>query len=69
MEDNKMKDKGLDRMLVGFFGITGIAILAYAGTQTMPLADKLGTIAFGLLGIGWVLVRALSWKFARAETT
>jgi predicted acyltransferase len=68
MEDNKMNDKGLDRMLVGFFGITGIAILAYAGTQTMPLADKLGTIAFGLLGIGWVLVRVLSCKFARPET-
>jgi hypothetical protein len=68
MEDSTMKDKGLDRMLAGFFGTTGIAILVFAGTQTMPLADKLGAIAFGLVGIGWVLVRVLSWKFARPET-
>ena len=63
-----MTDKGLDRMLVGFFGTTGMAILIFAGTQTMPLTDRLGTIAFGLVGLVWVLVRVLSWKSRKAET-
>ena len=63
-----MLDKGLDRMLMGFFGITGIAILVFAGTQTMPLADKLMTILFGLGGFGWASVRVLSWKFKHAKT-
>ena len=63
-----MKDNGLDRMLVGFFGTTGIAILIFAATQTMPLAERLGVVAFGLVGFVWVLVRVLSWKSRQAET-
>jgi amino acid permease len=63
-----MIDKGLDRMLVGLFGTTGMAILIFAGTQTMPLADRLLTIAVGLVGLVWVLVRVLSWKSRQAET-
>ncbi len=64
-----MIDKGLDRVLVGFFGTTGIAILILAGTQTMPLTDRLMTIIFGLGGFGWASVRVLSWKSRQAETT
>ena len=63
-----MLDKGLDRMLVGFFGATGMAILIFAGTQTMPLADRLLAITFGLVGLVWVLARVLSWKSRQAET-
>ncbi len=63
-----MLDKGLDRMLVGFFGTTGIAILVFAGTQAMPLSDKLMAILFGVGGLTWALVRVLSWKFRQAET-
>jgi hypothetical protein len=63
-----MLDKGLDRILMGFFGITGIVILIFAGTQAMPLSDKLMTILFGVGGLGWALVRVLSWKFRHAET-
>ncbi len=63
-----MTDKGLDRMLVGFFGTTGMAILIFAGTQTMPLSDKVLTIVVGLVGLVWVLARVLSWKSRQAET-
>ena len=63
-----MTDKGLDRMLVGFFGTTGMAILIFAGTQTMLLPDRLLAIAFGLVGLVWVLARVLSWKSRQAET-
>lgn len=63
-----MLDKGLDRMLVGFFGITGIAILVFAGTQAMPLSDKLMAILFGLGGFVWASARVLLWKFRHAET-
>ena len=62
-----MKDNGLDIMLVGFFGTTGIAILIFAATQTMPLAERLGVVAFGLLGLIWMLVRVLSWKSRQAQ--
>ncbi len=61
-----MIDRGLDRMLVGFFGITGIAILVFAGTQAMPLSDKLMAILFGVGGLTWALVQVLSWKFRQA---
>ena len=63
-----MIDNGLDRILVGFFGTTGMALLIFAGTQTMPLADRFLTIAFGLVGLVWVLTRVLSWKSKQAET-
>jgi len=62
-----MLDKGLDRILVGFFGITGIVILIFAGTQAMPLSDKLMTILFGLGGLVWASVRILSWKFRQSN--
>ena len=62
-----MLDKGLDRMLVGFFGITGIAILVFAGTQAMPLSERLMTILFGVGGLVWASVRVLSWKFRLAK--
>jgi len=63
-ESRTMLDKGLDRMLVVFFGITGIGILVFAGTQIMTLSDKLGAILVGLVGVIWALVRVLSWKFS-----
>ena len=63
-----MIDRGLDRMLAGFFGITGIAILIFAGTQTMPFTDKLMAILFGLGGFVWASVRVILWKFRHAET-
>lgn len=56
-KDTTMIDIGLDRSLVGFFGITGMGLFILAWTRTMTLADKLGAIAFGLVGILWVLVR------------
>jgi len=62
-----MTDKGLDRMLVGFFGTTGMAILIFAGTQPMLLPDRLLTIAIGAIGLVWVLARVLSWKSRQAE--
>jgi hypothetical protein len=62
-----MIDKGLDRTLVGFFGITGMALLIFAGTQRMPFDNRLGAIAFGLVGLVWVLVRILSWRSRYAK--
>ena len=62
-----MIDKGLDRILIGFFGMTGMAILIYAGTQTMPLSDRLMAILIGVGGLVWAIARILSWKSRLAK--
>ncbi|MFC1904918.1 hypothetical protein ACFLXT_04065 [Chloroflexota bacterium] len=62
-----MIDKGLDKILVGFFGTVGMAILIFVWTQPMPLTERLLTIAFGAIGLLWASIRVLSWKSRPAE--
>jgi hypothetical protein len=46
-----MIDKGLDKLLMVFFGVSGITILILTWAQPMLLADKLLTIFIGSIGL------------------
>ncbi len=63
-----MIDKGLEKLLMGFFGIGGITILILAWAQPMPLPERMMTISIGAIGIVWVLARLLSWRSRQSET-
>ena len=64
-----MLDKGLDKLLMGFFGTGGITILILAWAQPMPLPERMIAIIIGAIGIVWVLIRALSWRSGLAKVS
>ncbi len=64
-----MIDRGLDKLLMGFFGTAGMAILIFAGTQPMPLPERMMAMVIGAIGLVWLLVRALSWRSGVAKVS
>ena len=62
-----MEDRAFNIFLMIIIGMPGIAILVVAATRPMPLAEMFLTIAIGLAGLFWVLIRALSLKSLPAE--
>ena len=61
------RDKSLDIFLMVLFGMGGIAILTLAWVQPTPLPEKILTTFVGLMGLFWVLFRALSLISMRAK--
>ncbi|MFH1651807.1 MAG: hypothetical protein ABID87_06900 [Chloroflexota bacterium] len=49
--DSEMRDRGLDIMLVFFFGISGMVVLLLAWLRPLPLPDRLFTSAVGAFGL------------------
>jgi hypothetical protein len=62
-----MRDKGLDIFLMVLFGTGGIAILILAWARPMPVPERILTTSVGVMGLFWVLVRALLLMFERAK--
>ena len=66
-ETTSNRDKSLDIFLMVLFGMGGIAVLTLAWTQPMPLPEKVLATSIGVIGLFWVLIRALSLVIMRAK--
>jgi hypothetical protein len=51
-----MKNKTLNMVLMVIFGIGGIATLAIAWGQPLPLSDRILPTFGGVIGLAWVLI-------------
>ncbi len=64
-----MMDKGLDKLLMGFFGTGGITILILAWAQPMPLPERILATAVGAMGLLGVLIRVLLLRSGLAKVS
>jgi hypothetical protein len=51
-----MKNKTLNMALMVIFGVGGIATLAIAWGQPLPLSDRILPTFGGVIGLAWVLI-------------
>jgi len=54
-----MKNKTLNMALMVIFGVGGIATLAIAWGQPLPLSDRILPTFGGVIGLAWVLILAV----------
>ena len=61
------RDKALSIFLMILIGVPAIAMLSMVDFRHMPFNELIITVAVGLGGILWVLIRALSLRSLTAE--
>ena len=61
------KDKTFSIFLMILIGVPAIAMLSIAGIRHMPFNELIITVAVGLAGILWVLIRVLSLRSLTAK--
>ena len=54
-----MRDKGLDILLMGIFGMGGVTILILAWVRPMSMFERVFPSVIGSLGLLFVLVKVL----------
>ncbi len=62
-----MADKAFNIFLIILIGVPAIAMLSTVGIRHMPFNELIITVAVGLAGIIWVLIKALSSRSLTAE--
>lgn len=55
-------DKSLSKILIGLFGISGIAIVVFACLRPMPDAERIITILVGTIGLAVASVQSMRLK-------
>ncbi len=61
------RDKALSIFLMILIGVPAIAMLSMVGIRHMPFNELIITVAVGLAGILWVLIRVLSLRSLTAK--